>query len=456
MRKLMALAVGLILAGASTLYAMEGLGAIKLDGSLEVSGDAADNEVDYNDAQIDHRGNTATRTRLGINVELTEDALGRVELVRTPATAGTDAMYGGQNKPSSVADEEGYFLIHNAYVELSNLWGLKARLGRQYYGNPDDLVLYYGPLNDDSLTVNSIDGLLLQSRHWDKLDVDLFVGKIQENGGVANTDATAGNGDVNLNDLEATLKLIPELNVRAGYILADQKNTNATNDNNTLIIYRVGANGSLLENLVTYRAEYLQNAGENGRDANKIKYKGNAIDLGVGYNSPDLGVGKVGAWINYAKGSGDKNSTDNKDKSFRDLSPGRMYGEIFGKSPVILGGDPGLGLDPSTGTMRLGLQVFNIGAKFVPTSLEKLSVKLDYFLLSRAEEKLNGVKMGDKFGSEVDLTLGWAQTNNIGLEAGYAMLSPDDALTGMGAVNDDAVTKLFGRVNVKWGGEEEK
>src|SRR5262245_14877839 len=92
MRKLMALAIVVLLAGATRSCALVGMGDVKFDGSLEVNGISANNENESAgtaSAVNDHRGNTATRLRLGMNAQITEGVKGRLELVRSPRLYGT-------------------------------------------------------------------------------------------------------------------------------------------------------------------------------------------------------------------------------------------------------------------------------------------------------------------------------------------------------------------------------
>jgi hypothetical protein len=77
---------------------------------------------------------------------------------------------------------------------------------------------------------------------------------------------------------------------------------------------------------------------------------------------------------------------------------------------------------------------------------------IDYFIFKRSVDTWNGGTVPDKIGNELDITLGYNHTDNVGFELGYAMLSPDDALiTSPGLDND--IKKAFARAKVKWGGQ---
>ncbi|MCG3205945.1 MAG: hypothetical protein KCHDKBKB_02669 [Elusimicrobia bacterium] len=477
----------------TSTWALVGLGDIKFDGSLEVSGNAANNEVDFgNDpdnpgisgtgTSNDHRGRTATRVRLGMDAVVTEGVTSRLELIRDAR------QYGDSNGPTSIATEEGLWRFHNAYVDIQDLWGHNFRLGRQYVGNPGDLVWNISPTDDDSLTNNSIDGLLIQCRKFDFIHADLFTGKSTEDDAIANTDQDDATGDVNLTSLDFVLpKLVPGAKLNLGYLLGDDANSNLENDNNHLRTARVGINGGVSENMFTYRAELFSNMGEfagMGLDsagaATKLKYEGTAIDFGVGFNSKETSAGTFGVALNYLMASGDDNAIDDKDESFHDFSvmgintSDRLLGEIFGKSNTMGGGTPlGQGINtaqasgavataaPGTTTQGQGLNVLNLGVQYKPTFCKKSTFRLDYFTFSRSEDEVKtaantNTKVGEDFGSEFDLAYVYDHTSNVNVELGYAMFSPDDALVGVNSTNqDDDVTKLYARTKIKWGGDAE-
>jgi len=449
MRKLMSFAAVVLLASSTSLWAAVGLGDIKFDGSLEVSGKSSNNETDYDKSLNDHIGNTGTRVRLGMDAAITEGVTGRLEAVRSPRLYGTAA--------TTVQTEQPMWSFQNAFVDFENLWTLQARLGRQYTGKSNDLLWHFGPKYDDNLTVTAIDGLLL-AKKWDKVDAEVFTGKAQDT--AANISGTVNNNDINLNNIEVNLKLLPNNNIRLAYMLGKSVvNQAATNDDITLVIYRLGTNGSLLENMITYQAEFMANDGKNKGSGTKLDYSGSALDLGAGFNSPDLCIGKVSANIGYLMTSGDKNNTDSKDKSFHDFSlltggnvSDRYYGEIFGRSNVLNGPSPVGSI--GSGTNGQGLEILSLGAKFIPKFDPKASLAVDYYNFTAAEKGAQAASTFDKYGNEIDFTLGYAQSDNVMLTGGFAMLSPDDLLTGGGAAKDDSVNKLFARATVKWGGEE--
>ena len=94
MKKLLALTTVVLLAGVVKSFAALGLGDIKFDGALDVTGVSANNERDANDKTSDSRGDVGTRLRLGMDAQVTEGVMGRVEITRNPESDGS-AYYGG-------------------------------------------------------------------------------------------------------------------------------------------------------------------------------------------------------------------------------------------------------------------------------------------------------------------------------------------------------------------------
>jgi len=48
--------------------------------------------------------------------------------------------------------------LDNAYVKIDKVFGaVDLTIGRQFYGDPNDLVIYFGPQNDDILSVSAVD-----------------------------------------------------------------------------------------------------------------------------------------------------------------------------------------------------------------------------------------------------------------------------------------------------------
>jgi hypothetical protein len=421
--------------------------------------------VDHNDdaATSDHRGGVNTRQRLGINGDVTEGAKFRVELGRGDGQFGKSVSGSGASS-SSLQDEQNAILVNNVYLDIVNIYaGIDARLGRQYVGNPGDLVWNISPTDDNNLTFNAIDGLLLQHRHK-YVQTDLFFGKMVENETRAGTNQSdlAGtlNNDVNLNSLDLVFPtIVPGGRINAGFLWGEGEDTSQTSDSNRLKTYRVGVNGGVMDNRLTYRAEWFGNDGSNKAPSGvETKYEGSAIDLGLGFNIPEGPGGSWGFNANWLMGSGDDNTSDNKDESFHDFSilgfntSDRLMGDIFGRSNTLGGGTPlGQGLD--SGAQGQGKEIINVGFWFGPKFCPRSTWMFNWYTFNTVEDGANSAgPQEDKFGDEIDLSWMWKHSENVNMVFGYAMLSPDNAITGTSpTAPDDDITQFSAKLNVKWG-----
>jgi hypothetical protein len=467
----MALAIVLVVTGVSRSSAMVGLESLSYDGSLEFAGFSANNEVNKNDDAYgsDHRGGVNTRQRVGVNGQVTDNARFRLELGRGDGQFGR-SLAGTSNGSNSIDNETANIRFHNAFIDLSDIyWGISGRLGRQYVGNPGDLVWNISPTDDNSLTFRAIDGLLLQKR-TSIVNVDLFLGKAVENDTRSGTnlgDSSSSDSDINLNSLDVVFpSLVPGAKLNAGYSWGRVEKSSATSDNDSLQIWRVGINGGVRENMFTYRAEFFKNGGQDRMtNGTKVSYEGSAIDLGVGFNAPETQAGSFGVNANWLMASGDDKTGDDKDKSFHDFTEiglntsDRLLGEIFGKSNTLSASNPiggkgvplGQGID--TGSEGQGIDVLNLGLWWTPMFCKRSTLSLNWYKFDTVENGANSaVPNADSYGSEIDAVWNFRHSDNINVALGYAMFSPDDGVVGTTAgTPDDDVTELFSRLTVKWG-----
>lgn len=486
MRKLLALAIVIILANVAQSWAMLGLGDIKFDGSLEFGGYSANNEQDFDDDDntlganaSDHRGELVTRQRLGINGGVTEESSFRIELGRNTGQFGKSlATTGGEGQSNNLQQEQENIYINNAYLDIRNIIAnISARIGRQYVGNAGDLVWNFSPTDDNHYSIPAIDGVLLQHRGCKLVQTDLFLGKLRENddrGDTNDGDSSATDSDTNLSSLDFVFpNLVPGARLNAGYLWGVQENTDNSSDNNTLKTYRAGINGGVMENRLTYRAEFFQNAGGIDSSGMEMKYEGNAIDLGLGFNIPEGPGGGWGFNANLLMASGDGDTGDDKDESFHDFSAlgsnssDRLMGDIFGKSNTLgdtfgNGAPLGQGADTSWtdgGGQGAGLQVMNLGVSYTPVFCPRSTLSLNWYSFGTSEDGVNSASPNaDKYADEIDFALNFRQSANVNWMLGYAMLSPDDALLGQfttfpvpAGTADDDITQLSMRLTVKWG-----
>src|SRR5260221_2853491 len=152
-KKLASLSFALALVYSISLPARaELLKNLKTDGSIETRSFGIDNETDRNGRKDDYRGETNYRILVGGSFDLLDDVHGRVlfnknDLQGATGTAG-----------NSVEGIEIATLVQNAYVKIDKVFGhVDLTIGRQFYGDGNDLNIYFGPNNDDKLSVASLD-----------------------------------------------------------------------------------------------------------------------------------------------------------------------------------------------------------------------------------------------------------------------------------------------------------
>lgn len=466
-------------------------------GSFEYRGERASNEQDFSSAIADDRQQTLTRTRLGFDATLAKGITGRMEFVRGPANGGLPNDNSQFGKPSKTIDNElANFYIQNAYFDLSDFGGIdRIRLGRQYLGRPGDLLVYYAPINDNAMTVRSLQGITVQE-NIGKVQTQLVFAKGVEQdtipqpgvGGDGSTELDEGinAGDVNLfygllNSDQLLNGSVVKAEFELGLYRGIDKNSNRSDDANVVDIIDTRAKFSIPlargADTFSFAAEAALNAGRNretlydefgvpisSTTGTSRRYLGNAAILKVAYNwrSRLEGHGLL------ARASGDENPGDEKIRGFRDFStlglsnggaggglPGSdfRYGKIYHDN-VNLGIGPGL--DTST-IGDFGLLLVSFGIHYtLPLLDNRLSLKGDYFEASA--DRVPNDSQGKRIMSEVDLEFRYAHSVNASVEFGYAWLRPYERLNairsaalGRAISGADAIRMSYINFNIKFG-----
>jgi hypothetical protein len=93
------------------------------------------------------------------------------------------------------------------------------------------------------------------------------------------------------------------------------------------------------------------------------------------------------------------------------------------------------------------LTAFNVGAKWMPTKIEKLTLGAKVYHLSPTEEPAGY----DTYGNELDVTAKWQHSENLGLKAYVAYFMPNsDYADTVFAGKDGASTLLGASLTVKF------
>ncbi|MBP7796965.1 MAG: hypothetical protein KA059_09355 [Elusimicrobiales bacterium] len=399
----------------SSIASAELLKNFKYDGSLEVNAYNVDNATDFDSDTDDKNGKVDTRLILNMGFDLNDDANAVVTLTKNDRQWGTGSQNGDNIQTNVWVDQ--------AYLNLKGVMGLDHRVGRQFYGNPGDLVIYYGPkmwpYQTNIGAISAIDAWV-GSYKYNDWEFTALLGKDVN---------AAGNMGENLSAFDVKTKLSGfDLNAYYYY----KSNNNTADSHLGLIGLRAGYDMSKFVNGLSLSGEYDANNGSNNT-TNK-DYKGSAYKLNANY-SMSL-AGKLGLKAEYAYLSGQDTSSDNKvfTPINGDYRPG-IIANGYGTSAAYLG---------AVGT---GNKVLSLGANWTPSAIEKLNIAVDYVNLKVAEENAG---MNDTIGNECDLTLTWTHSDKLSLKGYYAFLSPDEDNAKAILGKDDAETMLGAAFVVKF------
>src|ERR1051326_3634860 len=120
----------------------------KSDGSIEVKSFSIDNETDFNGTADDYRGETRTRIMAGGAFDLLDDVHARVLLRKNNRLYGQAAENANSVQTALSVD--------NAYAKIDKVFKqIDLTMGRQFYGDSTDLLIYYGLQPDDLLSVTA-------------------------------------------------------------------------------------------------------------------------------------------------------------------------------------------------------------------------------------------------------------------------------------------------------------
>lgn len=402
-----------VVAFASSVASAELLKNFKYDGKVEVNAYQTTNANDLNSKIKDKDTDVQSRVQVNLGFDLNDDANAVVSIVKN------NRQYGDVKE--NVNTIQGQLAFEQAYMNLKGVLGIDHKLGRQYYGNAGDLVVYYGPNMypySAAMPVSALDAWTgwYKTGKW---DMHAISGKVANtnNGVLADT-------DVNLNGFVASYDLKAELKIGA-YIYERKSMQAAATTDLTLDVAGVKASGKFMG--FDYYAEFAKNYGRNATPV--VNYSGSAFLANAKYAYDFLG--KWTFMGEYAMGSGDNKNTDKKNKAFNSVNSDYRPGAIWGRTNIGLGNS---GILADT-----GLTTWNVGAKWTPSGVEKLDLTAKYFFFSPTETKLNGVKIGyTNVGTEIDFSANWKHSESVNVRGTLASFMTDKkyATTGGFAKHD--------------------
>lgn len=411
-----------VVALVSSVASAELLKNFKYDGKVEVNAYQTTNANDFNSKIKDKNTDVETRVQLNTGFDLNDDANAVVSVVKNNRHQG-DAK-------ENVNTIQAQLVFEQAYMNLKGVLGIDHKLGRQYYGNEGDLIVYYGPNMypyTNSLPVAALDAWTgwYKTGKW---DMHAVYGKI------ANTcNAPLADTDTNLSGFVAAYNL--QDNLKLGAYVYEQKDMKAAAATDlTRDVVGVKANGKFVG--FDYYAELAKNYGRQA--AGPVNYAGTAFLANAKY-----GYDLMGKWTfmgEFAMGTGDDKTTDKKNKAFHSISSDYRPGAIWGRYWVA-----GLNSDPVLSIADTGLTTWNLGAKWNPSKVEKLDLGLKYHYFAPSVTKQDAVKIGyTAYGTELDFTANWKHSESVNVRGTLAAFMPDKkyVTTCFGTTKNDAINYM--------------
>ncbi|MDE2292868.1 MAG: hypothetical protein KGL53_12365, partial [Elusimicrobia bacterium] len=356
---------------------------------------------------------TATRVLLNAKWDLLDDVHAVVTLRKNDRAWGT-ATAGGEGASGSQAIDAagvlGNTFVDRAAVSIDKLGGyIDTTIGRQYYGDPGDLVIYYGSKDNFGLYNTAIDAARFEYAN----DWMAFSGLAGKTAGTKLT--TVPTTDTNVRGFDVLWKSLPmklhtflwnrvtQMGGQIGTAPSVPAGGGASTSgglNDNLWVYGVKLRGEAMGGWVNL--DLAANAGEDrlsgrvnsagadgtigtaddtqcgaaGCNAMTANYIGKAFMFDAGYNAEMTNIGALTPWVNFGWGTGRSSNLEKTNEGFTsiasDYRPGIMNRMFDGTAAANLGS----GLTGGTiGTNGLNNRVvYGAGLNFTPAAWEKLTV----------------------------------------------------------------------------------
>ncbi|MDD5658138.1 MAG: hypothetical protein PHF00_12885 [Elusimicrobia bacterium] len=464
MKKLLGLVAALALLVSVGTANAEVLKNFKFGGSVEMNAASARFTNTFkkstNGQTINDRvGTGQTRIMLNMDWDLLDDVHSKITLRKNNRVYGnaSERISGGANGvEENVWLDQGYFKIDKVFGAVD------MTFGRQFYGEPGDLIAYYGPkYNQYGMTVTAIDGARFD---WsgEKAYATAVVFEPTANGDALGVSA---NGKVDIRGFIAGNK--GHENIDAKVYVWNQvthgintvgvpAGTYTQNRNLWVPGFKVKAKfGGLYGSL-----EAALNMGEDRQ--NSGGFKGKAILANVGMKADVEQIGTFNPWAEFAYGSGNGNAANLKHNMdftpiASDYRPGAIYGRFDLGSALPLAGGVATQTNPAANGLTNRI-IWGAGVKATPKAQEKLTAGLNFYDFNIQNlGPGTGVNAGNRhIGSEVDVTAEWKHSENVSLKGTVGNFQPGGYLrnsiehVGYAANGAPAASADNGHVSAAW------
>lgn len=450
---------------------------LRMGGQIDVQATSARNVTDFVTSPRatpaatsfnDRIGDAQTRVMVWLDWDLLDDVHSRLTFRKNDRAWGTT---GGQviDHPNVQANSQtvgvnggndilGNIYLDEAWFKIDKIIGqFDLTLGRQFYGDSGDAVIYYGPSDKAwyGMPVSAIDAGRVDWVPFEWLAMSGLVAKqVGSNIGSApqaDTDVRGMNFKMTFADwLGMSLYGWNRLIHRTGGLGTNptQAGSGGKNDNLFLVGYRFKLSGAGF----WLKGEYDQNFGDNRVQgsptvAESSHYIGWAALGDVGWRGESDNAGMLAIWGHGAIGSGRTRTRENQNDGFvpinGDYRPGTVYGR-FMPTNVFAGLGSGLASDFSATVANNSFVpnpnlnnrvIWGGGLKMSPGFANKATLGVSYwdFRFHRwnktPAQKTTEPYLGNShIGSEIDVDLTWAHSENVGFGTGWASFQPGGAI----------------------------
>ena len=427
----------------------------KASGQLDVQTTSARNIADFvtrptgagsnpaSSENNDRIGDAHTRVIVRGDWDVLDDVHARVTLVK--GGENTNRVYGQARE--SLDDVQTRTLVQEAFVKIDKLFGhLDTTMGRQFYGEAGDLIIYYGPRDNFGLRTNAIDAFRADWSN-EHMQVTGIAGRTQDaNNLAANTAGAISAGDVDVRGIVVSCTKHENVKPTAyvynrvtharngvGVTAGAPGGASGKNDN----LFVAGVKAKVMAGGFSGAVEFAKNFGQdrltydgNATGSQNVSYTGHAIKLNAAYKADIQDVAVVNPWGELARGSGDSNHDWAGNRNFQsiatDYRPGAIYGRFDTGAATALGSGTGLTGNNIASNGLNNRMIWGVGVKATPASLNKLTAGVQFYryAFDRLPTESTGQRRSRNIGAELDVTGEWAHSENVMIKVAVGSFQP--------------------------------
>jgi hypothetical protein len=449
MKKLLGSVLALALVASVSQANAELLKNFKFGGSVEMSAISGRNFVNFRKetvggtgAATDRLGDAQTRIMLNMDWDLLDDVHAKVSLGKNNRVYGANGNSANRQGPENLDTLQTNVFLDQAYFKIDKLFGaVDATFGRQYFGEPGDLIAYWGPkYNEYGMNITAIDGARFDYEA-EKAYATVVLFTPRQNIVQGTVDPENGTrvdirgfivGNKGHENIDG--KVYVWNAARHGAAVPGQlAGVEAKNDNLYIFGAKVkakfgGAYGSV--EMAKNFGEYRYDVPTAGATGNSARYAGLALLANVGLKADVEQIGMFNPWAEFGYGSGDGDAigTDAQNRNFMapasDYKPGAIYGRFNANNTggqTLAGGLAG----NEAGNGLMNRIIWGLGVKATPSAVEKLTVGVQYYDFKFQNLLGAAVTAGNRhIGSEADLTGEWKHSENVSLKGTVGNFMP--------------------------------